>query len=271
MTDNIRTLFELDAESYPCLHKALHDHGGAMLGKLSRIIEQFQGKPPPYTSTAGKQWYLCSFRYWANNYGGSLSTWNSLVHYCAALGLLELLKPTSKSIPAPMKQAWIEARAKKRPAELWYHVPDYTPEILTKAEDTIRAFKAEGINRTNLNKAAIIEALGQGAANHVYIDGRQMSYKEKAVERAIVDAIKDGITKHGYTTKAAVMLEARKYIVSKRRIMKKADAERKLSRVWENRNKNLLSRAKASYRRPTAEEKRKYNLSDHGWIITATS
>lgn len=269
-TDNIKILITLDASLYPALYGRLYGHKGSYVARLCFLIRFMASRSnAAFTDKAGREWFFISMRQMAAEAGGSLTTWNNFVHYCAAVGLLVILKPTKKTTSSAMKKSVTMAEKRKCKSVLWYHIPNYTPDILSAADETILSFNAQGINSSSLNKAAIIEALGQGAANHVYIDGRQKSRREKALERAIIEAIKNDIFQRGYTTKAIVMLEARKQIVSKRRMMKKAEAEKSFVRIWENRNKYLLFRAGASYHRPTKKEKQLYSLSGNGWIITA--
>ena len=266
---NIEILMMLDAEEYPALYKKLHAYGGAMLAKLSNVITTFQGREPAYTDRTGRKWYFSSFRFWVGAYGGSLSTWSDIIHYSAAVHLLEIVKPTKKSIPAPMRKAWKTAKGKGQQAELFYHVPPYSLDVLSAAEHEIRLLNEQGINRSGFTKAAAILAVGQDAANHVFIDGRRMSAKEKATERELIKAIKAGIIRRGYITKEAAMRAARVQLVSRKRRMKKAEAVSRINRIWKSRNKHILSDAEAVYHRPSKEEKARFGLDCDGWIITA--
>ena len=269
---NTEILLNLDAEQYPALWKKLYWHKGSYLARLLHIHEYAASKEAAAHITAdGKALFFFAVGYMVKIYGGSTETWNACLKFSAAVGMLEIIKPTEKTMLDAMRKSAKAAQGKDRKAILWYYIPPYTPAILDRAESRAAAFAAQGFNTTGMTKTTLIEAFGQDMANHCLIDGRTVSREEKRAEKEIIKAIKGGILQQGYTTKEEVMRQARKQLVKAHKRMSKAEAEGLIVRLWENRGKHLLAVAHAYYHRPNKAEKEHFALRGNGWIITAAT
>ena len=271
--DNLEILDTITKEEYPAMFDELHKYGRAMLRRLMQLIEYFYSvRKEKHTATdnKGREWFFVSIDYLIFLYGGSAETWNEYTKYWAAIGLLFIIKPTEKSVWWPFKISVRQAANNHRRAVLHYHIPDYIPDVLEAAENKIKQFRAAGINRKGLSKDSIIEAMGQDAANRIFVDGRKKSRRGRNAEKWIKQEIIKQIELKGYALKdKALYAGARK--IMRLCEMDLMEALCYVRRVWKNRSKYILDRIGCTHHRPTAAEKKLYHLCSNGWIITRKS
>ena len=251
----------LTPDEYPILYRELHIRKGALLQRLEQIIELGDTFPgwPSYPAAVDEL---------IRRYRGSASTWHEAKAYFAALGLLEVRKPTTKSTSSAMQES-VRRAGKGRRAVIWIRIPDYTPERLSKAESAAKRLKEKGVNRKGLNKQGLIVAVEREQANRIIIDGRTRSNKDKAAEFEIVRQMRISIRRKGYARKDEVIRRAAKRMASVCKL-DRIEAFFFVQNVWANRNKRLLKMAGAKYKRPGKAEKERFKQKGNGWIITPT-
>ena len=265
--DNIKIISEMGRECFPCLYHELSKYGGSLLKKLVNLIQAGEQTQNRAIIERGKAWFFVSFSWLVAKNGGSLQSWCESLHYCAALGLIQIRTVTRKTLsPALQKSLNHITDAKHKPVN-YYHIPAYTTAILEQAERKAQRFKEKGINRTGLTKGGVIEAIGQKHANAIYIDGRTKSKLERETEATIIRIMQEAITKHGYTLKGEILNKTAGALYRKYK-MRWREMHLYAGGIWKNRSKALLSKAGAVYKRPTAEQKQVFSLQTNGWIIT---
>ncbi len=259
-TNNIEALHQMNPEEYPVLYRELIIRKGALLRRLEQIItfgnERFPGWP----------WFPASVDKLIEHYHGSASTWQTSKAYLVSVGLLKERRPTSKSWSKAMQES-VRRAGKGRQAVLWYHVPDYTPELFRAAEQAAERYKAEGINRTGLTIQGAIIAQGKKKAQHDLVDYRTRSERDRAGEYEIIRQIQLAINRKGYATKEPVIKRSTKRIKTAFKL-DYIEALCLIRHTWANRNKRLLSMAGVRYGRPTKAQKECFHLKGDGWIIT---
>ena len=257
--DAIAALQKMNPEEYPTLYRELHIRKDALLRRLVQIIELGQRFPD-------WAWYPAAVEELIKQYRGSASTWQACKTYLVTVGLLEVRRPTGESMTKAMRES-VKRAGKGRKTVLWYRVPDYTPERLQAAEQAAARYKAKGVNRTGLTIQGVIVAQGQDTAKKRLADWRKRSHKDRAAEYEIIRQIQIAIRRKGYATKDGIIQRAAK-ITARVEKVDFIEALYYVRRVWTNRNKRLLSRARAHYGRPTKQQKEQFHLKGNGWIIT---
>ncbi len=250
----------MTTEEYPVLHKALYSYKGALLHRLEQIITFGNERFP------GWKWFPASVDKLIEQYHGSASTWQTGKAYLVTVGLLDERRPTSKSLSKAMRES-VRRAGEGRQAVLWYHVPDYTPELFRAAEQAAERYKARGINRTGLTIQGAIIAQGKMKAQHDLVNYRTRSKRDRAGENEIIRQIKMAISRKGYALKEQVVKRSAKRIKTTYKL-DYIGALCLIRHIWANRNKRLLSMVGVRYGRPTKEQKERFNLKGGGWIIT---
>ena len=269
---NVDILLYLDAATYPALSKELTCYKGTMCRRFIQFIEHLT----TYTYAAYHDYkdaacHFVSLETLVRKYGGSQETWHSYIVYWAALGLVERKKINSMGKHAKSAMAVSYQRAKEnahRPVS-WYHVPPFSPALLEQAEQTAAQFKREGISRSYLSMAGLVEAVGEKAAKQAIIYSYRPSKLDQEAERALLHQIRQTIEEHGFTTKERVIstvvgLWYEWFYEGKPTLHQWRTT---VNRVWKNRNKRILKTAEAVYSRPTKQEKDDFGLMDDCWII----
>lgn len=272
---NIETLLSLDENTYPAL--TAHFTKTKCKTCLYCLLEYLEAlEAPGHTSKKGKHYFFVSSRYLIAKHGGSKTTWHNHMILLSHLGLLERIRPGEETVIRKMRYTWHIAQDKNRRVEMWYSIPLYTPELLQEAEQRLVAFKASGIATGHINKASIILADGQPAANKVYTDSRRIPQ----LQTYIMDEMKKHITRttehRGYTTKKEVLQGVRLQLWYMHTSHSKPafllprweDNRDKIEFVWDSTHNRLLQDTSTVYRRPTKAEKEQYSLKTDRWIIT---
>lgn len=275
LRDNITTLTTLDKSLYPTL--TTHFKKTKCLACLLRIIEDFLSKNHPgHTAKDGKHWYYVAGRYLITLHGGSKSTWHTHMKFLIYIGLMECIRPSEETTAPSIHHSWKIAKEKKRRPIMWYHIPLYTPDLLQEAERKAKEYKDSNVSTSHINKASLIIAGGQRAANKAYADARKITRLQSFIMQEITKTIQALISTKGYLRKDDVFNTVWATLYTQYHSHKKPfpmpstwkETSEKIEKVWDSVHNKLLSDANAVYRRPTKAEKALYNLSDDRWIIT---
>lgn len=152
------------------------------------------------------------------------------------------------------------------------YVPSYTPEVLQTAEQRI-AEQRQYSSLSGVTKTAIILSSGEDAANKLYLDGRRIpSAISRTLHDLMVRVIKT-VECQGYTTKAALLKATSDYMIRHYGYRREAEKQRvrhEVEQVWDRYKRTVLTETGMAYRKPSADEKRRFGLTDDHWIITTT-
>jgi len=150
------------------------------------------------------------------------------------------------------------------------YVPSYTPEILQIAEQRI-AQQRQATGLSGITKTAIILSSGQDVANRLYLDGRTIPANVLRTLHDMIVRVSQTVEHQGYIHKAALLRATGDYMIRHygyRRNKEKREVRLETERIWDKYKRTVLSETGMTYRRPSAEEKRQYQLTDDRWIIT---
>lgn len=203
----------------------------------------------------------CSLDCMISRAGGGKQTWKNAITTLCMLGLLQQFKPKFGErgilLNSPA-QACSVARAdsKKRYPVTWYRVPEYTEEVLDKANELAAKALQYG---SGIDKDGIRYELGATAANQICDTGYPKAEWRKAMEKAILSAIDEQLRANGYANLKGV-LRASQGLTG-------YDESRILS-TWKSYRHQLHSEIGICYGRPTAQQKSMFNLKNEEWIIT---
>lgn len=231
-----------------------------------------------YVAREGKCYYAVSEQYlrsqWAKkNVGaalGSEQTWQSALIILIGSGLVRRIVASETSIVKNFKEIYEKATAAGFRVENILHVPKYETDVLEKAEEWIRPLK-ENTRLSKVTKKAIIICHGKEEADRIFLDIRNVWSVEWYLLREFTFRIEKTIENKGYVTKDQLLSEVAAWLSKqknhKRAVEKRLDLE-KVERMWKDWHKMIIKDAGAVYRRPTASEKKTFNLVTNAWILT---
>lgn len=257
---------DLDEEKFPALAAYFRrTKGKAVLMNILSCLQTYE--KPAHITQQGEGWYTLSTDYLIRKYGGSKATWQSHIIYLLELGLLKRIKPGKNTENPLMKQSYTKATESNRRSQSWYHVPVYTDRRLANAEKAVQMYEQVGISPSNLNKAGVIAVQGKKHADKLYLDRRNISELQTAIEFAIIHKARYALKAHGYITKELLFERVMKSLYFDTLKTTPGEAYQKLRNIWSNKRKHLMKRLDAEYRRPTKEEKARLGLLSDKWVI----
>ena len=201
---------------------------------------------------------------------GSFNTWQGTLILLIHSGLLGRIVASDGSVIHNFRTVYEAAVEKGQRVENILFVPDYTPEILQAAEQCI-AEQRKHSSLSGVTKTAIILSSGQDAANKLYLDGRTLTVEVRAILHDLALRINKTVEAQGYVTKEDLLKATGDYMLRHhgyRRKRERQQARRNVERVWEKYKRDVLNETGMDYRKPSAEEKRRFSLTDDRWIIT---
>ena len=263
-------IVDLDEEKYPALAAYFRrTKGRAILLNIISCLQSYD--KPAHITERGEAWYTLSMDYLIKKYGGSKITWQTHIIFLRELHLLCRIKPGKKTENPLMQRSYAKAKETNRRAQSWYRIPLYSDKRLLFAERIVKVYEQAGISPSSLNKAGVIAARGKKHADSIYLDSRNTSDLQTAIEVAIIDRGRYALKEHGHITKELLFERVMKSLYFDALKTTPGEAYQKLRNVWSNKRKNLMKRMGAEYRRPTKEEKRQYNLLSDKWCIFLSS
>lgn len=241
-------LITLDGSTYPTL--TAHFRRTRCRWVLYNILATMAAYDAPlYQDHAGNAWYAIPINYLVSTHGGSKSTWQSSITTLVYCGLLNRIKPDQHTLNPLFRRLYIDAIAAHKEPKSVYSVPAYTPEILHQAEERLTEWILTGTSTSHATKNTLICAVGHAAANEIFHDNRGSSMDQEA--QTIIKRIRQAIQGNGYTTKDAIITKSKQ-----------------IREAWRIMHTHILRYAGAVYRRPTKQEKQRFNLNTDEWIIT---
>lgn len=255
------TIVDLPADEYPALTAYFKKTSGkrCLIGLLD-VLRSYD--KPMFTMKNGKAYYAVSQRYLIMVHGGSQQTWNSCLTFLAVIGLIERIRPSKDSRIPAIKAMYEKAKEKKLSSQLLYSIPEYTPEVLRKADEVVALWKSKGVSTSNITKLSVVTVIGKQEADRSTITIHRPGSDNEAAIKEMLFRITKTVEAKGYTTKNEVLAMT---------ATRTPRTEYQLERIWKQVHNSILQEAGASYHRPTKEQKEQFNLANDNWIITKKS
>lgn len=177
---------------------------------------------------------------------------------------------SDESIVDNFRSVYEYAKTNSQRVENILYVPNYTPEVLLTAEQRVADQRAVS-SLSGIGKTAIILSSGEDAANQLFLDGRKVPVKTAHTLHDMAMRVKLTVESKGYMTRDELLDATAAYMI--RRAGYHRDKERsrirgEVERVWNKYKRCVLLDTGMAYKKPSAEEKRRFGLCDNRWIIT---
>lgn len=258
-------LEEVNLSKYSTLHAILTARNGAKLKRLRNILD-YISQP----ERASYEWITIPTRDLIREYGGSATTYMSVLNLCSITGLLEKHNPnridrehqteldqTARKYAQHRRGELGIRRRRNYNACTYYHLSQWTDDLMQRAEEEIRG------NLPTLTKAIDLHG---GERARAGLDTWRGIPRETERARARIDNfVADQLTKKGYTTKAEIM---RGVHLRRERIKPGGRKTVDLKPILASYIPEMCKAYNLSYHAPTKEERERYNLTGRGWIIT---
>lgn len=221
-----------------------------------------------YIVKDGKCWSFASIRYICEGSHNIRATSACIAMFCL-FGLVEkrssnwylaldadgysfMAKGHRGRAPTPYKQGI-----------MWYHVPEYTPELLQRAEQYAAIWQQSGHTRKAISKATLIRLYGYEDADRAYgYNAVKLSKRSKEAERRIRAEAEKLIKADGYFYPQQLL----SICIRQSEAEAQADAAA-INKTWTSIKAPLMQENGWKYSKPSKAEKEKYSLADDRWII----
>ena len=193
-------------EQYPDLYKYINRIQADLISKIEFAKDNIKLR-----TTKGKSLFICSLtefeRISKNNpYITDQGRQNERVDRYCLLGLME--KMHKNEIPSGLYRMMQEVKGKKRLQYRiqCYHIPDYTPDLLKKADTIARIAKEKGIKMNSITKNSVREVFGEHMAKKLYPQVDDITPTDSSAQflTDIETVLIEEISSKGYTTTAIV-------------------------------------------------------------------
>lgn len=179
------------------------------------------------------------------------STANKHINYLCAMGMINKLKQTQKSM-TEINKNFLASNPGKRPINNFY-IKEYSEEELDRINTRCKALLEAKIKQGSLSYIRLI-AVGLGdLANEIYMNGIE-GYNNKVDNMQDILTVLDAIiADKGYATKQDI----------KDNLLIKDSMVDDVWSIFRKQRSDIYD-----YKRPDRKVKEKYGLSGYGWIIT---
>ena len=284
---NLHKLAEVNTEKYPKLAKILNARKGAKRSRIVVILEYLAQETESsfFLDDEGSEGRaFTDIPYKAlTAHGGGRSTYEAVINLMCLTGLMVKHNPNvidRQHMTFIDDEARLHAarqrgrrrirRVKQFSARIYYHLPLWTDEVLTRADQLAQA------NTGTLTRA--IDSYGVDQAQQQLDTRRRIPHD---TERARAD-IRAYVVKHigkGYVTRAEILrsvhtlttreINRRSRIKQGKRVPPADDRKTvDLNRILPAYMPVLAEDLNLHYGRPTADQKKRYNLKDNRYILT---
>ncbi len=205
------TISNLDPSEYPELCKPRRKK---IIVRLYKLMEHMLTYSTPVWPEKDKRYFLFSQKhlsdwYRANGGTGDETTWQAHKIFLLHTGLLKTFVVIGEHPDPVLKRNWERAKAKHHRTTTLWTVPLFTPDILRHAEEIARQYTQYHINISRIRKNIISRVWGKRTANYLYRStGHNIGKNEWIVYACLVQAMKDCISQHGFTTENEITAEA---------------------------------------------------------------
>ena len=216
----------------------------------------------------GKEYTFASMQYICRN-GGDKKTASACIAMFCLFGLVEkrasnwYLDPNIDSPSFMAKGHRERAPTPYKQGIMWYHVPEYTPELLQRAEQYAAIWQESGHTRKAISKATLIRLYGYEDADRAYgYNAVKLSKRSKEAERRIRAEAEKLIKASGYFYPQQLLS------ICIRQLEAEAQAEAAaVNKTWTSIKAPLMQENGWKYSKPSKAEKEKYSLANDRWII----
>ena len=206
--DNIKIISQCSEwkEIYPDLYRCINRIKNDLLSKILFAKDHIQLR-----TSSGKSLFYCSLRefervYKQNPYLEDQNRQNERVDRYCLLGLME--KIDESEIPYGIYRNMQEVKGKKRfkYRVQCYHIPEYTPELLQKADEIARIAKEKGIKLNSITKNSVRDVFGGNIARRLYPQSEDIKPSESGMKflTSVEKVLLEEISMKGYTTTSIV-------------------------------------------------------------------
>lgn len=197
----------IDAARYPVLSYYLENKRSRLKRDLLSMLE-YMAANRASTIYGGARYWTSPKDDMMKQRGGSSKTWQSHLVFFSLTGLLDRVKPNSKTKNREMAAAYMKALEEGGTPKIFYSCQLYTAARMAQIEAQARRFKERGISLSDIRKTDIIALYGPATANLFYQDTRTISAEDEEAAQRIIAAINEQIAARGYAIKAEVIKAA---------------------------------------------------------------
>lgn len=197
----------IDAERYPVLSYYLENKRSRLKTDLLLMLERMRDTKAA-TIYGGLRYWTSPKDDMMKQHGGSSKTWQSHLVFFSLSGLLERVKPNSKTKNKEMAAAYMKALEAGGTPKIFYSCFLYTAARMAQIEAQARRFKERGISLSDIRETDIIALYGQETANLFYQNKRTVSAEDEEAAQRILKAINEQIEARGYAIKADAITAA---------------------------------------------------------------
>ena len=288
---DLHKLKEVNLSKYPNLTRTLDAHGGAKRNRLRQILEYLTDpaehsfildndpEHKPYTDIPIKEL--------TGKHGGNPATYQSLFNLLCVCGLIEKHNPNTydqehrTQLDREARKHAERERGRRRlrhrneySARVYYHLPMWTDELLQRAEALA--------NKRTGTLTQVIDVYGADQARKALDTARGIPHDTQRARERIDAFVLEALTLRGYVTKSQIMrgvhvlttaeLTRRQRIKEGKKV--KPYSGRKtvnLEPILTAYIPELCKRYDLTYKQPTKDQIREYQLQNRSWIITRRS
>ena len=254
-------LSKIMQSNYPAFSRYLDAYNHSKRYRIQCILDYIQQGGPAFylegIEQAGKSWICIPYNKLVGGYQGSTGTYASVINFMLLAGMLEKFDPTRGDNAgewlAQSAGEYAKREGNRRPA-IYYHLPAWNEATLARAEELAS-------DRRRLKTLLdMIDREGVTAAQDAYDTDRQEKKVVSEARLIMAEVVADQLNRNGYTTKKRIIMGMR----GTRRKCIKAVVLRRL--VDEYMRTFCLEYA-LEYRRPTKEQREKWNLKTQTFIV----
>lgn len=150
---------------------------------------------------------------------------------------------------------------------MWYHIPEYTPELLQRAERYAAIWQESGHTRKAISKPTLIRLYGFEEADRAYgYNDVKLSKRSREAERRIRAEAEKLIRTAGYFYPQQLLTNCIRQLEAEAQ----TDAAA-INKTWTSIKAPLMKDHGWKYSKPSKAEKQKYSLADDRWIMRPTA
>lgn len=217
---------------------------------------------------AGREWTFASMQYICRK-GGDKKTASACITMFCLFGLIEKRSANWYLDPHADGYSFMAKGHRERAPNpygrgiMWYHIPEYTPDLLQRAERYAAIWQESGHTRKAISKPTLIRLYGFEEADRAYgYNDVRLSKRSREAERRIRAEAEKLIRTAGYFYPQQLLTNCIRQLEAEAQ----TDAAA-INKTWTSIKAPLMKDNGWKYSKPSKAEKQKYSLADDRWII----
>lgn len=189
-------------EQYPDLYRCINRIKADLLSKLLFAKDNIKLR-----SSKGKSLFFCSLKEFErihkqNPYLEEQNRQNERVDRYCLLGLLEKVDKAEIPYGLYRKMEYVRVQKRFKYRMQCYHIPEYIPELLRKADGIGRTAKEKGIKLNSITKNSVRDVFGEDVARKLYPQTEVIKPSGSGAEflKSVEKVLIGDIYSKGYTT-----------------------------------------------------------------------